>query len=264
MNFCDTLPLEPARPTGSPLTPTPLRRRGQSRWISLVIALLLPSFTLAQMELSREGMTVTGTGTVYGAPDMALLELGVNVSHEDVGAAVEAANSAMRQLTEALRNADVAERDIRTSYLNVWLEERYSPAGDVLMPSYRVMNALQVNVRDTTRVGEILALAVEAGANTVMNVSYLIADSEALEARARELAMQRARRKAEQLAALAGVTLGELVSLSEMPGYVGPYYPHAGMMAESGGDMAVSEGQLAVSVSLSVGYRLRDDPDAQD
>ncbi len=76
-------------------------------------------------------------------------------------------------------------------------------------PFYRVSTTVAVTVRETDNVAEILAAAVNAGANMVNYIQFNIEDRTALESQARELAVSDARARAEELAALMGLTVGE-------------------------------------------------------
>lgn len=204
-------------------------------------------------------LTVTGSGTVYGQPDRALLEIGVNLSDETLSVALENANSAIRDISEALREAGVAEDDIRTSYFNIWQEQPYSPEGPAGTPIYRVNHILSVTVRDTGEVGELLDAAIDAGANTVNGVQYTLADPETLAGEAREAAFANARAKAEQLAELAGRELGPVLALSDGSGFL-PVAPVAAegmaMRGDMGSSVPVTGGQLAVSASVTVQFGL--------
>jgi uncharacterized protein YggE len=70
--------------------------------------------------------------------------------------------------------------------------------------------------------------------------------------------MAEALAKAEQLAALAGVTLGEVTMISETPGGITPFTERAMMMGAGGPEgVPVAGGELAVTVSLLVNFAIR-------
>ena len=101
----------------------------------------------------------------------------------------------------------------QTAYYNLYAEQRYArdtgePTGEF---TYRVSASLSVTVRDLPRLGAVLEEAVKAGANTISGVSYGVAERVALEAAAREQAVADAKLRAEALARLSGVSLGDVV-----------------------------------------------------
>ena len=212
-------------------------------------------FVGAQDAGLNTGISVTGSGTVYGEPDLAVLELGVDVTDENVSAASAAADRTVRAVVAALTAAGVDEKDVRTAYYNVWREERYTDNNAPTAPLYRVSNTLQVTVRDVSKVGEVLAASLDAGANAVNNVQYTFADPNTLAEQARALAMQDAAAKAQQLASLAGVSLGPVVMVSDVSGGGGPVMPvAAGASYDLAAPVPVSGGQLSVSASVAVRY----------
>ena len=217
----------------------------------LLLSLFLFGFASAQ----DAGISVTGSGTVYGEPDLAVLDVGVNIADENLSAASDEADRAVRAIIAALTAAGVDEKDIRTAYYNVWREDRYTENNTPATPLYRVSNTLNVTVRDVSKVGELLAAALEVGANTVNNVQYTFADPEKLAAQARELAVQDARAKAQQLADLAGVSLGSVVMMSDTTAGGGPVVPmEMARYDVAAGSVPVSGGQLSVSAFVTVRY----------
>src|SRR5690606_28308154 len=91
----------------------------------------------------------------------------------------------------------------------------WSEQGEDLDPTFRIINTVRVTVRDAARVGELLSIALQNGANQVNNVQYTISNPGELRSQARELAVANAREIATQLAELSGVTLGPVVYIDE-------------------------------------------------
>jgi uncharacterized protein len=211
---------------------------------------------LAQVDVERRTINVVGSGTAFGEPDTAFFEAGVNLTAEELGPALAQANETIANVMTALQEAGVSEQDMRTVSFSVWREERYGPAGEQLAPVYRIVNMMRVTVRESAALSDLLGRATETGANAIGNVQYTISNPEALESRAREEAMRLARARALQLAQLAGVPLGAVRSVIELP--ASPVYPAAPrVMAE---DLAVgvpvAGGQLEVVVTLQVSFEI--------
>lgn len=223
-----------------------------------VLLLMLSGLVFAQGELAQRGIRVSATGTAYGEPDIAVLELGVNVTNTDVAAATDEVNTIMQRVQDALREAGIPERDIQTVTFNIWREDPYAygPEMDMRQAQFRVMNIIRVTVRDVERAGELLSTAINAGANVVHGINFNLSNPAELERQAREQAMQNARTKAEQLARLGDVILGPVQFVMEQEGYgaVPPMYAERAMMDMGAGDVPVSTGRLAVTVTLQVGY----------
>ena len=116
-------------------------------------------------------------------------------------------------MTEALVAAGIAEEDIQTSGLNLWTTT--DDRGEV--NGYQASLSVNVTVRDITAVGPTIDAAQQAAGPgfTIGGVSFSFADPESVLEPARIDAVELARTKAEQYAAAAGLTLGDVVSIAE-------------------------------------------------
>jgi hypothetical protein len=97
-----------------------------------------------------------------------------------------------------------------------------------------------------------------AGANTLNGLSFGISDMKALEAEARTAAVADARERAQQLADAFGVTVGEVVSVSESFGSFPLFADFGGAKLDAIGGAApsVSPGQLSVSVQVNLSFAI--------
>lgn len=159
-------------------------------------------------------LTLTATGRVTRAPEVAWVSLGVYTEADTAKDAVRRNSDLARQVIQALRNLGIAEADIRTTQYQVFLREEYDRQGNVVRRYYAVEEGFQVTVRDLNQVGAVLDAAVQAGANRVYNVRFGVEDENALLREARVLAVQEAQRQAEAVAQAAGVTLVGIQSIS--------------------------------------------------
>lgn len=121
---------------------------------------------------------------------------------------------------------------------------------------YRVSNMLHVTVRQIDKVGDVLSRAVEAGANQAWGVSFDIDDPKPLAAKARAEAVSDARAQATELAKLAGVRLGRVLSVVDEEGAPSPM-PRAPMMAKAEmSRVPIEAGQLAVQHRVRVVFAI--------
>lgn len=207
-------------------------------------------------------ISVTGEGLAYGEPDVAYIDLGVDVTNAQVSPALEQANQAVSAVQEAIKAADVADEDIQTTSFNVYPEDRYDPQTG--QPSgervFHVQNILRITVRDVSKVGAIIDAGTGAGANAVHNISFGILETSDLAAQARTEAVADARKRAEQLANELGFALGDVTLINETYGSVPVYQPSFAAQDAAGrgggGGAVVNSGQLAVSVQVNVTFKL--------
>jgi len=211
----------------------------------------------AQGSSPATGLFVQGSGTAYGTPDMAVLTLGVEVVDPQVQTALTQADTAMSKVRSAFLDGGVQSADVHTATFNVWREDVRDRDGNVTGERYHVVHSYRVTVRDLTSVGRLLSAAVEAGANNVQGITFGLSDPGALQRQARAAAMNDAKERAQQLASLAGVTLGRPLSIQESTANPTPPVPMARLQAASVPSAPVEGGQLAVEVQVSVRYGIQ-------
>ena len=171
------------------------------------------------------GVWVNGVGTVVTKPDIANLSLGVEAKSATVSKARNQAAVAMNAIVDFLIAKGVAERDIRTESFNISPQynnqEKVDSYGNRtnqrVLTGYQVVNTASVKVRNLGKVGALLDGVVKAGKDLVRvnGIRFSVDDPDPLKVQARQLAVQQAVQKAEELTKNAGVTLGRLVYISE-------------------------------------------------
>lgn len=201
------------------------------------------------------GITVVGRGTADATPDIARVDLGVSVRADSVAEANAMATERAASLIEAVKNAGVDAADISTTGYNVHPEYDHVEGRQRLL-GYRVSNDLQVVLRDLSNSGVILDEALSAAGDEATVNGFTLAISEEAPARdsAREAAWADAKRRAEQLAGLAGRSLGAVVSIVESSGSSLPPRPMLRMaMAEA---TPIEAGSQSISVVVEVRFEL--------
>jgi uncharacterized protein YggE len=126
-------------------------------------------------------------------------------------------------------------------------------------PVYRVNNTVSVTIRDLDNTGAVLDSAIEAGANNIYGITFSLDDPSQVESEAREKAVANAEAKAQELAELNDLQVGDVLSVSEVIGGAVPYY--AGGFQEfaaapglGGGGGPVSPGELTLTMQLQIVY----------
>lgn len=208
-------------------------------------------------------ISVSGEGIARGAPDLALISLGISFRADTVARAREQAATAMDGVVRALRDNGVAEKDIQTRQLTISAEYNYGNNGQQQLLGFRVRNTVDAKIRNIDSTSSVIDAAVSAGGDgtEINGISFTIEDPTALEEEARKLAVAEARAKAQTLADAGGVDLGEPRSISEQ--VERPPLPYAGRAtADSAGTQAAPEtpvlaGELDVVVSVSMTFDLQ-------
>jgi uncharacterized protein len=232
----------------------------------LVLAALVigPSFAQdsAPANSTPRTITVSGGGQAFGEPDVAYIELGVSLSSKDLAATFTEANTKLDAVRQALIGLGIAEADLQTTGINIYSNSVYDPQTGAPTEEvmYSVNNTLRITLRDISQVGTVVTTAVDNGANTVYNLSFGITDPKPLEQTAREQAVSNARARAEQLASLLGVTVGEPLQINEtyIDNGIGQPLPMNAAMDMGMGGMAapVQPGRMQVGVSVEITFAI--------
>lgn len=165
--------------------------------------------------MTTRHITVIGQGEATAAPDIATVRLGVQTTASTARQALSDNNRKMEALIAKLRQLGVADRDMRTSTINI--NQAYASRSD-LPDSYEAHNAVIVTIRALDHFGDTLGAIVDAGANNVSDINFTLDDPAPLERQARDAAIANARERADHMARTAGVMLGEITSINEAVG----------------------------------------------
>ncbi|MFC1714349.1 SIMPL domain-containing protein [Candidatus Poribacteria bacterium] len=231
------------------------------RYILLIFCLTLV-ITLVACERDHmtigsvvEGIQVTGTGSAFGDPDVAVLDLGIRAEEKSIEEAHGMASFAMQQVLDSLKNNGIAESDIQTRQFSIRPVYNFQNNQRVLQ-GYEVSNIVAAKVRDIDNTGKIIDEAVTAGSKwiTVNSIGFAIDDPEALVEQARVEAMKNAKAKAQTLAELGEVTLGKPVSISEVADGSPIYYDAGSVPAREGDATPIQPGELEITVTVVVVY----------
>jgi uncharacterized protein YggE len=199
-------------------------------------------------------ITVNAEGTVRVEPDTAVVNVGVQANAPTGGEAMDQVNDSSAALTEALVASGIAEEDIQTSGLSLWTTT--DDRGEI--NGYQASVNVSVIVRDIEAIGPTIDAAQQAAGPgfTIGGVSFSFDDPESVLEEARVEAVTLARSKADQYAAAAGVTLGEVVSITEQSSSVPFITTRTDMAATEAAGPAISPGQLDLVVNVTVTYSI--------
>jgi len=202
-------------------------------------------------------IVATGTARVRGTPDVLTVMLGVTTRGHSVGEALDRNNSGARKVIEVLDDGGVDKKDVQTT--NFSISPIYGDNGNDI-EGYQVSNVVVAHLRDLDKAGSLLDKAAQAGGDDVVvrGVNFDIDDTSDLVSAARGDAVKRARNQAEQLAAAAGVQLGDVLTISESSQDVGPFMaaPEAAD-ARAATSVPIQTGSQELTVQVSVVFSIR-------
>lgn len=202
-------------------------------------------------------IAVTGEGKISAKPDIALLNASVVTEKPTVSDAQAKNTEGYNAVVKFLGAVGVDAQDIKTVNYSIYPQYFYPSNRKPEITGYQVRNALEIKIRDLSKVDEILGGIVENGANEIGNVSFTIENPAALKEQARKRAIEMAREKAAVLSKDLGVRFSRLVGFSESEGGVVPppvFYSEAAYGKGGGGGPELSQGEQEIKIVVTLTY----------
>jgi uncharacterized protein len=230
--------------------------------VMLVLAVALSACgPAAGSQAATRLLNVNGVGQVSLTPDIAYIYIGVHTEASTPSEAVRRNNAQAEAVISALKRSGVAAEDIRTSNFSIWPSQKYDPmTGEVTGTTYMVDNNVYVTVRDLAKLGDLLDAAITAGANSINSIAFDVADKTEALREARAAAVESAKQQADELAAAAGVRLGEIQTISffdAVPYPVFDGFGRGGGAAAEAASVPIQPGQMTISVTVSLTYEIK-------
>ena len=201
-------------------------------------------------------VAVYGQGKIAITPDTATITFGYENSDADAKAAQDANKAQMDKIIKAVKKAGISESQIQTASYSVYYDSSRN--------RFMVCNIMQVQIMDIEKTSVIIKAAADSGANEFRDVRFDIVKRQQAYTDALGLAMNRAREKAEKLAANEGKRVLDVLSIAEGTEdnsywYSSPYTNFvSGASQSSGGysDGGISSGEMEISALVNVVYRI--------
>lgn len=203
------------------------------RVLSTAFLLLMASLThsaLADGLPSSPYIVVSGHGELQVAPDMAYLSLTLVKTEVDAKAARADVEDRSAKVIALARKLGIADKDIDAPAVTIQPQYGYEPRvkgspdepRTLKLIGQRVTRGVVLTLRDLNRYGELVDGLFDIGVTTLDGVTPDRSDRDALQQKARALAVADARATATGLAQSAGVTLGDVYSIAEQGENYGP------------------------------------------
>lgn len=224
----------------------------------LVVAVGLLSQAIAQEAPGGRTIAVTGTAVIHVKPDYASLQVGAFARSSSAVQAKRQCDAAMAKAIVAIRNLGIKPEDIETTEYSVLpMRAKGDPR-----TTWKVVESASVKVRNLAIVAQVIDVAVAGGAASISDIEFGLDSVGAARDKVRAQAVKAATDKAEALAKLLGVELGDVQSVREEGdyGYRAQYLTNANTAMADGlydSSAAISAGQQTVSLTVNVVFAIK-------
>lgn len=230
-----------------------------SRWFDVP-----SSTTVWNNPIVTDGISVNGDGKVYASPDILIANVGITENAPTTKEALANTNNKVKQIIEIATAEWINQKDIQTTNISMYPHYNYINNNSKI-DGYDSTQNLSIKIKKLDTVATILDKLSSVEGLQIQNTSYDIDNKDKIYEQARELAYQKAKSKAKQLAELAWIKLGKVISITDvsMDNSYPPVYPMydrqevMGMWwASSDSASPIAPGEMVFDMSVSVVYSI--------
>ena len=208
---------------------------------------------------STPSISAQGVGRATGVPDTIIVSFSLHTEGDTAQGTLAENSLRVQSVFDVLKGQGVEDKDVQTT--NVSVGTRFDDRTPPRIVGYNADNSFIVKLRDLTKAGSQIDTLVGVGADFlfVQGIGYSINDPTALLAQARTDGVKRAADQAKQMADAAGVTLGQVRTITE----VQPSNPYefnqfalrsTGAAADASVPVPLAAGSQELSVTVTVVY----------
>lgn len=183
---------------------------------TLVLAAALLIFSVAGTNLAAAAepntIAVSGMAEQEVAPDMAYIDVGINVRADDAETARTQEAQIASQIRRALLGLAITDNDLQNTSYYLYQEYKVDRNGVRTADKYVLDSSIKVTVKDLDKLSQVIDNVVEAGATNISNITYALSTQNIIQRQLLATAVENARDKAAVVANAGSRTLGNMLS----------------------------------------------------
>lgn len=181
-----------------------------------VFAAALLVFSVAGTNLAAAAepntIAVSGMAEQEVAPDMAYIDVGINVRADDAETARTQEAQIASQIRRALLGLAITDNDLQNTSYYLYQEYKVDRNGVRTADKYVLDSSIKVTVKDLDKLSQVIDNVVEAGATNISNITYALSTQNIIQRQLLATAVENARDKAAVVANAGSRTLGNMLS----------------------------------------------------
>lgn len=180
----------------------------------LAVALLVFSVAGTNLAAAAEPNTIAVSGMAEQevAPDMAYIDVGINVRADDAETARTQEAQIASQIRRALLGLAITDNDLQNTSYYLYQEYKVDRNGVRTADKYVLDSSIKVTVKDLDKLSQVIDNVVEAGATNISNITYALSTQNIIQRQMLATAVENARDKAAVVANAGSRTLGNMLS----------------------------------------------------
>lgn len=180
----------------------------------LAAALLVFSVAGTNLAAAAEPNTIAVSGMAEQdvAPDMAYIDVGINVRADDAETARTQEAQIASQIRRALLGLAITDNDLQNTSYYLYQEYKVDRNGVRTADKYVLDSSIKVTVKDLDKLSQVIDNVVEAGATNISNITYALSTQNIIQRQLLATAVENARDKAAVVANAGSRILGNMLS----------------------------------------------------
>lgn len=232
-----------------------------------VLAAALLVFSVAGTNLAAAAepntIAVNGMAEQEVAPDMAYIDVGINVRADDAETARTQEAQIASQIRRALLGLAITDNDLQNTSYYLYQEYKVDRNGVRTADKYVLDSSIKVTVKDLDKLSQVIDNVVEAGATNISNITYALSTQNIIQRQLLATAVENARDKAAVVANAGSRTLGNMLS-ADINSFDGGTIVAYGAnklrsttnLAEDGAATKLSPGKIKLNARVQVVFSL--------
>lgn len=181
-----------------------------------VLAATLLVFSVAGTNLAAAAepntIAVSGMAEQEVAPDMAYIDVGINVRADDAETARTQEAQIASQIRRALLGLAITDNDLQNTSYYLYQEYKVDRSGVRTADKYVLDSSIKVTVKDLDKLSQVIDNVVKSGATNISNITYALSTQNIIQRQLLATAVENARDKAAVVANAGSRTLGNMLS----------------------------------------------------
>ena len=202
-------------------------------------------------------ITLMGRGSIEQPPDVAMINVGVQVEAKTAAEAMAQQATNMNGVFAAVKAAGIADRDMQTGNMSLNPVYEYPNNARPRLTGYQASNSITIKVRKLDTLGKTLDAVVKGGGNAINGISFSVDQPDKFQNEARVEAVKDAAAKAELYAQAVGYKVKRIVTISEQEFYPQPPMPVMMRMQDmAAASSPIAAGEVSLVQTVNVVFEL--------
>ncbi|MEW6087623.1 MAG: SIMPL domain-containing protein [bacterium] len=168
-----------------------------------------------QLSDSRAKIEVNGEAVLSVKPDRVVINFGIETFDNDIGDAKNKNNKILKKAFAVMKeDLGIQENEVQADRVSIepkWKKDKDREE----LAGYVARDMFVVNLNDAEKAEDVIFKLLDEGVNCIYGISFQSAELKKYQEQARELALKTAREKAEKMAVVLGLAIGDAVKITE-------------------------------------------------